>query len=43
RSTFPVHYEMGAELVENDSVHLGPKSIVIMPSLSGTTKEAVAA
>jgi fructoselysine-6-phosphate deglycase len=43
RSTFPVHYEMGAELVETDSVHLGPKSLVIMPSLSGTTKEAVAA
>jgi fructoselysine-6-phosphate deglycase len=43
RSTFPVHYEKGAELVETDSVHLGPNSIVIMPSLSGTTKEAVAA
>jgi fructoselysine-6-phosphate deglycase len=43
RSTFPVHYEKGAELVETDSVHLGPKSIVVMPSLSGTTKEAVAA
>jgi fructoselysine-6-phosphate deglycase len=42
KSTFPVHYEMGAELVETDSVHLGPKSLVIMPSLSGTTKEAVA-
>jgi len=43
RSTFPVHYEKGAELVETDSVHLGPTSIVVMPSLSGTTKEAVAA
>jgi len=43
RSTFPVHYEKGAELVESDSVHLGPGSIVVMPSLSGTTKEAVAA
>jgi fructoselysine-6-phosphate deglycase len=43
RSTFPVHYEKGAELVETDSAHLGPQSIVIMPSLSGTTKEAVAA
>jgi fructoselysine-6-phosphate deglycase len=43
KSTFPVHYEMGAELVESGSVHLGPKSLVIMPSLSGTTKEAVAA
>jgi fructoselysine-6-phosphate deglycase len=43
RSTFPVHYEKGAELVETDSVHLGPQSLVVMPSLSGTTKEAVAA
>ena len=43
KSTFPVHYEMGAELVLNDSVHLGATSIVVMPSLSGTTKEAVAA
>jgi fructoselysine-6-phosphate deglycase len=43
RSTFPVHYEKGAELVETDSVHLGSDSIVVMPSLSGTTKEAVAA
>jgi fructoselysine-6-phosphate deglycase len=43
RSTFPVHYEKGAELVETDSVHLGSDSVVVMPSLSGTTKEAVAA
>jgi fructoselysine-6-phosphate deglycase len=43
RSTFPVHYEKGAEIVETDSPHLGPESIVVMPSLSGTTKEAIAA
>jgi fructoselysine-6-phosphate deglycase len=43
RSTFPVHYEKGAELVESDSVHLGTGSIVVMPSLSGTTTEAVTA
>jgi fructoselysine-6-phosphate deglycase len=42
-STFPVFYEMGAELVEAGNVNLGEKSIVIMPSLSGTTKEAIAA
>jgi fructoselysine-6-phosphate deglycase len=42
-STFPVFYEMGAELVEAGNRHLGPKSIVVTPSVSGTTKEAVAA
>ena len=42
-STFPVFYEMGAELVVAGNANLGEKSIVIMPSLSGTTKEAVAA
>jgi fructoselysine-6-phosphate deglycase len=42
-STFPTFYEMGAELVERGNVNLGPGSIVIMPSLSGTTKEAIAA
>lgn len=43
RSTFPVYVEMAAELVLTDNVHLGPQSIVIMPSVSGTTKESVAA
>lgn len=43
KSTFPVHYEFGAELVHSDNVHLGQDSIVVMPSLSGTTKEAVGA
>ena len=43
KSLFPVFYEMGAELVETGNRHLGPKSIVVMPSLSGTTKEAIAA
>ena len=42
-STFPVHLEMAAELVVRDNVHLGPHSLVVMPSLSGTTKEAVEA
>lgn len=41
RSTFPVHYAMGAELVQTGSVHLSDRSLVLMPSLSGTTKEAV--
>lgn len=43
RSTFPVFYEMGAELVVTGHRHLGPGSIVVTPSVSGTTQEAVAA
>ncbi|WP_432563910.1 SIS domain-containing protein [Kineococcus sp. SYSU DK003] len=42
-STFPVHVEMAAELVVRDNVHLGANSLVVMPSLSGTTKEAIEA
>lgn len=42
-STFPVFYEMGAELVEIGNRNLGPTSIVVMPSVSGTTTEAIAA
>ena len=41
RSTFPVRYEMGAELVRTDPVHLTDRSVVLLPSLSGTTEEAV--
>ena len=43
RSTFPVHIEMAAEIVHSGSAHLGPGSIAVFPSVSGTTKEAVAA
>ena len=43
RSTFPVHLEMPAELVVTGSVHLGPHSIAVIPSLSGTTRESVEA
>jgi fructoselysine-6-phosphate deglycase len=43
RSTFPVHLRLPAELVETGSVHLGPRSVVVIPSLSGTTKESVEA
>ena len=42
RSRFPVFLDMPAELVLTGSVHLTAKSIVVMPSLSGTTKESVA-
>lgn len=43
KSTFPTFVEMPAEIVNTDNVNLGPKSIVVFPSVSGTTKEAVAA
>lgn len=42
-SAFPVFYEMGAELIEVGNCNLGPRSIVVMPSVSGTTKEAISA
>ena len=41
RSTFPVFCENAAELVIGGSRHLGPGSIVVIPSLSGTTKESI--
>ena len=43
RSTFPVFDEMPAELVTTGSVHLGPRSVVVIPSLSGTTTESIGA
>lgn len=43
RSAFPVHIEMSAEIVNSGSVNLGPGSIAVFPSVSGTTKEAIAA
>jgi fructoselysine-6-phosphate deglycase len=42
-STFPVFLEKPAELVRQGSVHLGPTSVVVMPSRSGNTKESVEA
>jgi fructoselysine-6-phosphate deglycase len=41
RSTFPVYAEITAELVAGGHVAFGPKSIIVMPSVSGTTKESV--
>ena len=43
RSGFPVFSRLPAELVADGSVHLGPRSIAVIPSLSGTTKESVEA
>jgi fructoselysine-6-phosphate deglycase len=42
-SRFPTFVEMAAELVRTDNVNLGPESIVVIPSVSGTTKESLAA
>lgn len=42
RSRFPAFIDMPAELVITSSAHLTNRSIVVMPSLSGTTKESVA-
>lgn len=39
---FPVYLENAAELVAVGSSNLGPQSIVVIPSLSGTTREAIA-
>ncbi|MEI9406606.1 SIS domain-containing protein [Mesorhizobium argentiipisi] len=42
RSGFPALVDITAELQLAQSVHLTDKSIVVLPSLSGTTKESVA-
>ena len=42
-SNLPCHNVLCAEIVLTGHVALGPKSVVIMPSLSGTTKESIAA
>lgn len=42
-STFPTYLVRAAELVEQGNVNLGPGSLVVLPSVSGTTREAIAA
>ncbi len=42
RSRFPAFIDMPAEIVLTGCANLTEKSIVVMPSLSGTTKESVA-
>jgi fructoselysine-6-phosphate deglycase len=42
RSSFPAYMEIAAEFVAAGHQALGPNSIVVIPSLSGTTKESVA-
>lgn len=41
RSNFPTFYDVGAELNLSGSVHLNSDSIVVLPSLSGTTLETL--
>ena len=43
RSAFPVYVHWAAEIVQTGSRHLGPPSIVVIPSLSGSTAESRAA
>ncbi len=43
QSRFPVFQEMSAELVAAGHRSLGADSIVVVPSLSGTTRESIAA
>lgn len=40
-STLPVHLQHAAEIVAMDSSNLGPRSLVVIPSLSGTTPESL--
>ncbi|UGB33216.1 SIS domain-containing protein [Metabacillus sp. B2-18] len=42
-STLPVYTEISSELMYMDHKHLSEKSLVILPSLSGTTKETIEA
>ncbi|WP_408914327.1 SIS domain-containing protein [Brucella pseudogrignonensis] len=42
KSSFPVYKDYPAEIILTGTANLTEKSIVIMPSLSGTTKESVA-
>lgn len=43
RSTFPVYVAEPAELVAVGHAQLGPRSLVVLPSLSGTTPETLRA
>jgi fructoselysine-6-phosphate deglycase len=42
QSAFPVFFETAAEIVAGGNCHLGEHSLVVIPSLSGTTRESVA-
>ncbi|WP_137113915.1 SIS domain-containing protein [Mesorhizobium sp. GR13] len=42
-SSFPTFVDMGAEVIHTDNVNVGPGTLVVFTSVSGTTKEAIAA
>lgn len=42
-SPFPTYVDMGAEAVLTDNTNVGPGTLVVFTSVSGTTKEAIAA
>lgn len=41
QSQFPAHLALPAELIALGSRHLGPHSVAVIPSLSGTTPESI--
>lgn len=43
RSSFPTIHDMAAEVVLTDNANVGEGTLVVFPSVSGTTKEAIAA
>lgn len=43
RSAFPSFSEIPAEVVLDEAVSVGERSLVVIPSLSGTTRESIAA
>lgn len=43
RSSFPTYLDMAAEVTLSDNRNIGEGSLIVFPSVSGTTKEAVAA
>lgn len=42
-SSFPTYVDMGAEVIHSGNVNVGAGTLVVFTSVSGTTKEAVAA
>lgn len=43
KSSFPTFHDLAAEVVLTDNSNIGEGSLVVFPSVSGTTKEAIAA
>lgn len=43
QSSFPTYVDMGAEVIHSGNVNVGPGTLVVFTSVSGTTKEAITA